>query len=72
MRDPAYAVVIYWSAEDEAFIAEVPELPGCMTHGGSYEDALAQAHDAIGSWIDTAQHLGRAVPVPRGRVALAA
>ena len=72
MRDPAYAVVTYWSEEDEAFIAEVPELPGCLTHGDSYEDALAQAHDAIGSWIDTAEHLGRPVPRPRGRLSLAA
>lgn len=66
--DPRYEVILYWSAEDEAFIAEVPELPGCAADGLTYEAALANVRVVIGEWIETAQQLGRAIPEPRGRL----
>lgn len=66
--EPRYEVIIYWSAEDDAFIAEVPELPGCAADGSTYEDALANVKVVIDEWIDTARQLGRPVPQPRGRL----
>jgi len=69
--DPRYEVIIYWSNEDEAFIAEVPELPGCAADGPTYEIALANVQVIIDEWIETAQDLGRAVPEPRGRLIFA-
>jgi predicted RNase H-like HicB family nuclease len=66
--DPRYEVIIYWSSEDEAFIAEVPELPGCAADGPTYETALANVRTVIDEWIETAQQLGRAIPEPRGRL----
>jgi len=66
--DPRYEVIIYWSAEDEAFIAEVPELPDCAADGPTYEAALANVRVVIEEWIETAQQLGRAIPEPRGRL----
>jgi len=62
-----YEVIIYWSEEDEAFIAEVPELPGCAAHGATQEESLANARDAILLWIDTAKEFGDPVPEPKGR-----
>lgn len=62
-----YEIIIYWSNEDEAFIAEVPELPGCMAHGGTQEEALRNANEAIQLWIDTAREFGDPVPDPKGR-----
>lgn len=62
-----YEVIIYWSEEDKAFIAEVPELPGCMAHGTSREAALANVHEAIGLWIRTAEEFGDPIPAPKGR-----
>lgn len=62
-----YEVIIYWSAEDEVFVAEVPELPGCMAHGESYESALASAQEAISLWVETAEEFGDPVPEPKGR-----
>ncbi len=62
-----YEVIIYWSSEDDAFVAEIPELPGCMAHGPSYESALAEAQEAIGLWIDTAEEFGDPIPEPKGR-----
>ncbi|MGB7293335.1 MAG: type II toxin-antitoxin system HicB family antitoxin [Thermodesulfobacteriota bacterium] len=62
-----YEIIIYWSDDDKAFVAEVPELPGCMAHGESYEAALANAKDAIQLWIDTAGEFGDSVPEPKGR-----
>ena len=62
-----YETIIFWSEEDQAFLAEVPELPGCMAHGDSYESALANAKAAIQLWIDTAQEFGDPVPDPKGR-----
>jgi predicted RNase H-like HicB family nuclease len=62
-----YEVIIYWSQEDEAFVAEVPELPGCAAHGPTQEAALASAQEAIRLWVDTAREFGDPVPEPKGR-----
>ena len=62
-----YEIIIYWSEEDKAYVAEVPELPGCMAHGDSQEMALANAKDAIQLWIDTANEFGDQIPEPKGR-----
>ena len=62
-----YEVIIYWSEEDGAFVAEVPELPGCSTHGDTQEEALGSAQDAIRLWIDTAKEFGDPIPEPKGR-----
>ena len=61
-----YAVVIYWSAADQTYVAEVPELPGCMAHGGTQEVALTNANEAVQLWIDTAKEFGDPVPEPKG------
>lgn len=66
-----YEIIIYWSTEDESFIAEVPELPGCMSDGTTYQEALRNAEIVIGEWIDTARELGRAIPEPKGRLVYA-
>ena len=66
--DPRYEIIIYWSAEDDAFIAEVPELPGCAADGPTYEAAIANVKVIISEWIETAQELGRPIPEPRGRL----
>lgn len=63
-----YEIILYWSAEDAAFIAEVPELPGCMAHGDTQVEALHQAQEAMAGWIEVAQELGRTIPEPRGRL----
>lgn len=62
-----YEIIIYWSGEDKAFIAEAPELPGCMAHGSSPEKALANSKSAIKLWIDTAREYGDPIPEPKGR-----
>lgn len=61
---PRYAIAIFWSPDDEAFVAEVPDLPGCMADGPTYQAALAAAEDAIRVWIETARELGREIPAP--------
>ncbi|OHD74389.1 MAG: hypothetical protein A2177_15115 [Spirochaetes bacterium RBG_13_68_11] len=66
-----YEIIIYWSAEDESFIAEVPELPGCMSDGPTYQEALRNAEIVIGEWIETARELGRTIPEPKGRLVYA-
>lgn len=66
--DPRYEVIIYWSAVDDAFIAEVPELPGCAADGPTHEAALANVKVIIREWIETAHELGRPIPEPRGRL----
>jgi len=63
-----YELIIYWSDEDESFVVEVPELPGCMADGESYEQAVANARQVIEEWIETARHLGRLIPEPKGRL----
>lgn len=70
-RDSRYEVIIYWSDEDEAFIAEVPELPGCASDGQTYEQALANVQVIIDEWIETANEIGRTIPEPRGRLMFA-
>jgi len=62
-----YEVIIYWSDEDQSYIADVPELPGCMAHGDSYESALANAKQSIVLWIETAREFGDPIPMPKGR-----
>ena len=66
-----YEVIIYWSDDDGAFIAEVPELPGCMADGATYQEALANAEIVIQEWLETATALGRPIPEPKGRLAYA-
>ena len=61
-----YETIIYWSDEDKAFVAEVPELPGCMAHGDTHEVALANIKEAIQLWIDTAREFGDSLPEPKG------
>ena len=61
-----YEIIIYWSREDEAFIAEVPELPGCAADGGTYQEALDNVQVTIREWIETAKELGREIPDPKG------
>lgn len=62
-----YETIIYWSQEDQVFIAEVPELPGCMAHGTTQELALRNAKRAIQLWIDTAKEFADPIPAPKGR-----
>ena len=66
-----YELIIYWSRADEAFVVEIPELPGCMADGASYEEAVANAQVVIQEWMDTARSLGRTIPEPRGKLAYA-
>ena len=61
-----YEIILYWSNQDQTFVAEVPELPGCMAHGHSQEAALRQVKEAIQLWIDTAREFGEPVPKPKG------
>jgi predicted RNase H-like HicB family nuclease len=62
-----YEIIIYWSDQDGAFIADVPELPGCSAHGDSQELALTSANEAIQLWLDTAREFGDPIPAPKGR-----
>lgn len=63
-----YEIILYWSQEDRAFIAEVPELSGCAADGSTYQEALSNVQVVIREWIETAEELGRPIPVPRGRL----
>ena len=63
-----YEIVIYWSNDDNAYIAEVPELAGCMADGASYDEVLHNIQIIIGEWIETAKSLGREIPAPKGRL----
>ncbi len=62
-----YETIIYWSEEDQAFIADVPELPGCMAHGSTPDEALKNAQEAMQLWLDTAREFGDPIPEPKGR-----
>lgn len=62
-----YRIILYWSNEDGVFIADVPELPGCMAHGDTQEEALRNVNDAIGLWLDTVREFGDPVPEPKGK-----
>ena len=63
-----YEVIIYWSSDDNGFIAEVPELPGCMSDGSTQQEALSNVQVIMQQWIDTAKSLGRAIPEPKGKL----
>ncbi len=63
-----YELIIYWSDQDNAFVVEVPELPGCMADGQTYEQAVSNAQLVIEHWIETARECGRPIPSPRGRL----
>ena len=62
-----YEIIIYWSDEDQAFVADVPELPGCMAHGSTHEEALANAKEAMQLWMESARADGQPVPAPSGK-----
>ena len=62
-----YEVIIFWSAEDESYVAEIPELPGCMAHGTTQEEALSNTKDAQRLWLETAKEFGDPIPSPIGR-----
>lgn len=66
-----YELIIYWSEIDQAFIVEIPELPGCAADGETYQEAVQNAEVVIREWIETAQELGRSIPEPRGRLLFA-
>ena len=66
--DWKYEIIIYWSYQDEAYVAETPELPGCAADGETYAQALANAEVVIREWIETARELGRPIPEPKGRL----
>lgn len=68
MNSYKYEIIIYWSKQDEAFLAEVPELAGCMADGQTYQEALENAQIIIAEWIETAKNLGRDVPTPKGKL----
>lgn len=67
MMNTRYEVVISWSDDDDCFVAEVPELPGCMADGATHQEAASNAETAIREWLDTATELGRPIPLPKGR-----
>lgn len=71
MKMNKYEIIIYWSYEDKAFIAEVPELPGCMADGRSHQEALANVEAIIHEWIETAKEEGREIPTAKGRLVFA-
>jgi predicted RNase H-like HicB family nuclease len=66
--DIRYEIILYWSKEDQACIAEVPELPGCAADGATYQEAVTNVEVVIREWIETAKELGRPIPEPRGRL----
>ena len=66
-----YEIIIYWSDEDQSFISEVPELPGCMADGATHYEALKNTEIIINEWIETAKELGRPIPEPKGRLMFA-
>ena len=69
MSDTArYEIILYWSKDDKAFVAEVPELPGCAADGTTYHEALSNVETVIREWIETARELGRPIPEPRGKL----
>ncbi len=66
-----YELIIFWSEDDQCYVVEVPELPGCMADGETYEEATRNAQTVISEWIGTAQRMGREIPQPKGRLAYA-
>lgn len=66
-----YEIIIYWSAKDDVFVAEVPELPGCMADGATHQEALANAEVIVSEWVETAKEIGRPIPEPKGQLVFA-
>ncbi|MFH1075314.1 MAG: type II toxin-antitoxin system HicB family antitoxin [Pseudomonadota bacterium] len=66
--DCKYEMIIYWSNEDQSYIVEVPELPGCMADGRTYQEAVSNAEVIVTEWIETAEEIGRSIPQPRGKL----
>jgi predicted RNase H-like HicB family nuclease len=66
-----YEIILYWSSEDDAFIAEAPELAGCAADGATRQEALANVEVIIAEWLETARELGRSIPEPKGRLLFA-
>ncbi len=66
-----YELIIYWNEEDQSYLVEVPELPGCMADGETYQKALANVETVISEWIETARIIGREIPQPKGKLAYA-
>jgi predicted RNase H-like HicB family nuclease len=66
-----YEIILYWSKEDQAFLAEIPELPGCMADGPTYQEALANAETVMREWIETAKEEGHPIPEPKGKLMFA-
>jgi predicted RNase H-like HicB family nuclease len=71
MKANSYEMIIWWSAEDDAYVVDVPELPGCTAHGSTRQAAIKNAEDAIRFWIKTAKEDGEGIPQPRGRLVYA-
>ena len=71
MKSNSYEMILWWSEEDAAYVVDVRELPGCMAHGATRQDAIRNAEDAIKLWIKTAKEDGLAIPIPRGRLVYA-
>ena len=71
MKPNSYEMILWWSNEDEAYVVDVPELPGCMAHGSTRQEAITNAEDAIKFWIKTAKDDGLKIPAPRGRLVYA-
>ena len=71
MHQYKYEIIVYWSDEDEAYIAEVPELSGCMADGKTYEEVINNVQIVISEWIETSKCQGRSIPQPKGRLAYA-
>jgi predicted RNase H-like HicB family nuclease len=71
MKANSYEMIIWWSTEDDAYVVDVPELPGCMAHGSSRQEAIKSAEDAIKFWIKTAKEDRQEIPLPRGRLVYA-
>ena len=66
-----YEIIVHWSMEDQAYIAEVPELPGCMADGETYRKAIENVQVVMAEWIETAKNLGREIPEPKGKLVYA-
>ncbi len=67
-EDIKYELIVYWSEDDDAYIVDVPELPGCMADGKTYNEAIQNALVVIEEWMETAKELGRSIPMPKGRL----
>ncbi len=71
MNDLTYEIILYWDKQDSIFVAEVPELPGCMAHGKTQSEAISEAEAAITLWVNTASEEGLSIPAPKGKLSYA-